>query len=125
MFNSESDDAIVQSKIIELLKWATEALPDSATLWNERLKYLLSIDHAEAVEVFEKGKKILGSKSLPLWKTNLLFIKSQDPEKLEEFYMTTLKADPVIANVMKPNYIEWLAVSKGKENYCQRRKFFL
>jgi hypothetical protein len=53
-FNQTSQN-IVQSKLFEVLSWATEALPESESLWHAQLHYLLSTNQEDlATEIFNK-----------------------------------------------------------------------
>lgn len=53
--NQVNQENNAQSKLYEVLCWATEALPESSSLWHARLHYLLSTDQEElADETFKK-----------------------------------------------------------------------
>ena len=53
--NPLNQDSNVQQKLNEVLCWATEALPESESLWYARLQYLLGTDQEElATEIFNK-----------------------------------------------------------------------
>ena len=53
--NQNDQDANAQSKLFEVLCWATEALPDSENLWHAHLHHLLGTDQDDlAAETFKK-----------------------------------------------------------------------
>lgn len=50
MLNVELKDETTEKKIKEILYMATEALPNSVSLWHARLRYLLTSGQEEEVE---------------------------------------------------------------------------
>lgn len=55
--NQTNQDNNAQSKLYEVLCWATEALPESESLWHAQLHYLLKTDQEDlATETFNKVK---------------------------------------------------------------------
>ncbi|XP_044586334.1 U3 small nucleolar RNA-associated protein 6 homolog [Cotesia glomerata] len=102
-------------KLNKILSSATEAHPESVELWKQKLNYLFFNSNQEdlALSEFDKAKKILKNKALPLWEIKLLYINEKHPEQLEEFYLTALKEAPEISLKFKPAYIKWVAATKG------------
>ncbi|OXU21679.1 hypothetical protein TSAR_004042 [Trichomalopsis sarcophagae] len=111
--NQVNQDNNAQSKLYEVLCWATEALPESESLWHARLHHLLSTDQEElANETFNKAVEILGKNSLSLWQLKLLHVQAKNPENLETFFQQALKCEAAISNHIKPIYIEWIVLTK-------------
>ena len=54
MMSATENSKSSQGKMYEIMTCATEIHPNSATLWNLRLKYLLSIDDKNAADIFKK-----------------------------------------------------------------------
>lgn len=44
MLNTDGKDEISRKRLAEVLRWATEALPNSEKLWHSRFSYHLRID---------------------------------------------------------------------------------
>lgn len=102
-----------QSKLYEVLCLATEALPESESLWFARLDYLLKNDQEDlANEVFNKAVNILRDNSLRLWQLQLLNLQTKHPGNLENFFQEALKSAPAVSNYIKPIYIEWIVLTK-------------
>ncbi|XP_011495959.1 PREDICTED: U3 small nucleolar RNA-associated protein 6 homolog isoform X2 [Ceratosolen solmsi marchali] len=112
-FDKNNQNSNTQGKLFEILNWATEALPESESLWHAQLHYLLSTNQEElATEIFNKAIDILGKNSLPLFRLKLLHIQAKNPENLEKFFQDALKSEPIISNYIKPIYIEWIVLTK-------------
>ncbi|XP_076230226.1 U3 small nucleolar RNA-associated protein 6 homolog isoform X2 [Nomia melanderi] len=114
MLNVDLKDETTNKKIKEILCMATEALPNSVSLWHARLRYLLTSGQEEEVEtLFFKVIEILGEKSLPLWKMRILHMQAKNPERTEEIFQAALQGHPNVAQEIKPTYIEWLVLTKS------------
>ncbi|XP_033211584.1 U3 small nucleolar RNA-associated protein 6 homolog [Belonocnema kinseyi] len=114
LLNSDKKDDASQKKLAEVLCHATEALPNSEKLWHSRLKYLLATDTEDSVdEIFAQATKLLGEKSLSLWRMKLLHVQAKNPEKTEEFFQTAILGPPHVAKDMKTTYLEWAVLSKN------------
>lgn len=104
---------LAQSKLYEVLCWATEALPESENLWFARLDYLLKNDQEDlAVETFNKAVSILQDNSLRLWQLQLLHLQAKHSGNLENFFQEALNSAPAVSNYIKPIYIEWIVLTK-------------
>lgn len=64
-------------------------------------------------EVFSQGIEMLKERSLPLWFMYLRYysLLSRD-NKVESIYSEGIKQPQEISQVLKPRYIEWLAIHK-------------
>ncbi|XP_012284127.1 U3 small nucleolar RNA-associated protein 6 homolog [Orussus abietinus] len=114
MLNNDQKDENSQKKLHEVLCWATEAIPDSVSLWHMRLKHYFATDQEDSASAaFTEAIKRLREKSLPIWKMKLLYVQAKDPEKTEEVFKAALQAEPAIAKDFKPKYIEWLVLTKN------------
>ncbi|XP_076248353.1 U3 small nucleolar RNA-associated protein 6 homolog [Calliopsis andreniformis] len=114
ILNVEKKDESSEKKLKEVLCMATEAVPNSVSLWHARLKYLLVLGQEEEAEiVFSKVTQILGEKSLPLWKMRILHVQAKSPEKTEEVFQAALQGHPNVGQQIRPTYIEWLVLTKG------------
>ncbi|XP_078040892.1 U3 small nucleolar RNA-associated protein 6 homolog isoform X2 [Augochlora pura] len=114
MLNTEQKSGTTENKIKEILCMATEAIPNSVSLWHARLRYLLASGLEEDAEiVFPKAIKILGDKSLPLWKMRILHMQAKNPERTEEVFQAALLGHANVAQEIKPTYIEWLVLTKN------------
>ncbi|XP_015589192.1 U3 small nucleolar RNA-associated protein 6 homolog [Cephus cinctus] len=114
MLNNEKKDENTQKKLLEVLTWATEALPNSVNLWQARLRYHVILGEDDNVAtVFAKATKILREKALPLWRMKLLHVQAKSPEKTEEVFQAAMQGEPAIARDMKPTYVEWLVLTKN------------
>lgn len=60
-----------------------------------------------------QATKILGEKALPLWRMRILHVQTKNSEKTEEAFQAALQAHPLIAQDIKPTYIEWLVLTKS------------
>jgi hypothetical protein len=108
-----------KSKKLEgVLKMATESIPSSVELWQQRLYHHLSNDsESVGVAVFRDATARLGSGSeaaLPLWKTMLHYYQTNDMHKAEQMFQDGIVQVPAISVPLKPLYIEWLFSTKGR-----------
>lgn len=115
-------------KLEDVLKMATETIPSSVELWQQRLCHHLSSDsESVGVAVFRDATARLGSGSeaaLPLWKTMLHYYQTNDMHKAEQMFQDGVVQGPAISVLLKPLYIEWLVSTKGelsKGLNCQTR----
>ncbi|XP_033333079.2 U3 small nucleolar RNA-associated protein 6 homolog isoform X1 [Megalopta genalis] len=114
MLNAEQKDGTTEKKVKEILCMATEAIPNSVSLWHARLRYLLASELEEEAEtIFPKAIKTLGDKSLPLWKMKILHMQAKSPERTEEVFQAALRGHPSVAQEIKPTYLEWLVLTKS------------
>jgi len=107
-----------KSKKLEgVLKMATERIPSSVELWQQRLYHHLSSDsESVGVAVFRDATAQLGSSSgaaLPLWKTVLHYYQTNDMRKAEQMFQDGVVQGPAVSVPLKPLYIEWLVSTKG------------
>lgn len=107
-----------KSKKLEgVLKMATESIPSSVELWQQRLCHHLSNDsETVGVAVFRDATARLGSGSeavLPLWKTMLHYYQTNDVHKAEQMFQDGVVQGPAISVPLKPLYIEWLVSTQG------------
>ncbi|XP_011686887.1 PREDICTED: U3 small nucleolar RNA-associated protein 6 homolog [Wasmannia auropunctata] len=111
--NGENDEG-VRKKLDEVLRGATDALPNSVGIWHARLNHLLRCGlEKEAYAMFPKVTEILGEKALPLWKMRILHAQIKSSEEAEESFQAALQAHPLIARDVKPMWLEWLVLTKG------------
>ncbi|XP_019699148.1 U3 small nucleolar RNA-associated protein 6 homolog isoform X2 [Harpegnathos saltator] len=114
MLGAKAMDEDMQQRLRQFLCEATDTMPNSVILWHTRLKYLLLSGYEkEAVAIYPKMTKILGEKALPLWKMRILHEQRKNSETTNEAFQAALQAHPLIAKDIKPDYIEWLAATKG------------
>jgi hypothetical protein len=104
-------------KLEGVLKKATENIPSSVELWQQRLYHHLSKDNENVgVAVFRDATAQLGNSSegaLPLWKTMLHYYQMNDVRKAEQMFQDGVVQGPAISVPLKPLYIEWLVSAKG------------
>lgn len=104
-------------KLEVVLKMATESIPSSVELWQQRLYHHLSNDsESVGVAVFRDAIARVGSGSeaaLPLWKTVLHYYQTNDLHKAEQMFQDGIVQGPAISVPLKPLYIEWLVSTKG------------
>jgi hypothetical protein len=104
-------------KLEGVLKMATESIPSSAELWQQRLYHHLSNDgESVGVAVFRDATARLGSGSeaaLPLWKTMLRYYQANDVHKAEQMFQDGVVQGRAISVPLKALYIEWLVSTKG------------
>ena len=104
-------------KLEGVLKMATESIPSSVELWQQRLYHHLSNDsESVGVVVFRDAAARLGSDSeaaLPLWKTMLHYYQTNDMRKAEQMFQDGVVQGPAISVPLKSLYIEWLVSTKG------------
>jgi len=109
LYESEKD-----KKLYQILKWGTEKLCESVTLWTYRLKYHLTRgDEEGGLEVFRDGDKALKLTSLPLWKLMLQYFQTTNPMKVDELFQEGIKREAAISSPLKPLYLEWLTLNRG------------
>jgi hypothetical protein len=105
-------------KLEDVLKKATESIPFSVELWQQRLNHHLSKDGASVgVAVFRDGMAQLGSGSeaaLPLWETMLNYYQTNDMCKAEQMFQDGVVQGRAISVALKPLYLEWLVSAKGE-----------
>ncbi|XP_012523269.1 U3 small nucleolar RNA-associated protein 6 homolog [Monomorium pharaonis] len=110
--DKEHDEG-ARKKLDEVLRGATEAVPNSVDIWHARLNYMLQCGlKKEAYAMFPKATEILGEKALPLWKMRILHAQIKSSEEAEESFQAAL-AQPLIARDIKPMWLEWLVLTKG------------
>ncbi|CAL7936304.1 unnamed protein product [Xylocopa violacea] len=133
MLNVEKKDETANKKLKEILNIATDAIPNSTSLWHARLRYLYAIEEENEAEiVFSKATQILGEKSLALWKVKMLHAQTKCSDSTEQVFQAALQGHPSIAREMKPLYIEWLVLKKSiqtarrvYDNLCLQPPFSL
>ncbi|EFN79056.1 U3 small nucleolar RNA-associated protein 6 homolog [Harpegnathos saltator] len=114
MLSAETGDENAQKRLNQVLCGATDAVPNSVNLWQERMRHLLlSGQEQEAAAIYPKATEILGEKALPLWRMRILHVQTKNSEKTEEAFQAALHAHPLIARDIKPTYIEWLVLTKS------------
>ncbi|XP_033211586.1 U3 small nucleolar RNA-associated protein 6 homolog [Belonocnema kinseyi] len=113
MLNTDGKDEVSQKKLAEVLRWATEALPNSEKLWHSRFSYHLRTDPDDsASEILVQATKLLGEKSLSVWRMKLRHVQAKNPEKTEQVFQSALYAPQNIAQEMKIAYLEWAVENK-------------
>lgn len=123
MLNNKEHD---ENAFNELLRTATDAIPDSVSLWCERIKYLLQRGQEnEADTLLSKATEKLGEKAVPLWRMRILHAQIRSSEEVEKIFEAALK-HVEIAKDIKPIWLEWLLLTKGihatrkaYENFCR------
>ncbi|XP_067211528.1 U3 small nucleolar RNA-associated protein 6 homolog [Linepithema humile] len=115
-----------ENALNEVLRGATDAIPDSVSLWCERIKHLLQFEQEnEADTVLSEATEKLGEKALPLWRMRILHSQIRSSEDAEKIFEAALK-HVRIAKEIKPIWLEWLVLTKGiratrkaYENFCR------
>ncbi|XP_072753293.1 U3 small nucleolar RNA-associated protein 6 homolog [Anoplolepis gracilipes] len=115
ILNADKDrDESVRKKFYEILREATDAIPNSVSLWHERINYLLQSDQEKEVDtLFPKVTEILNEKALPLWKMRISHGQIKSSKEAEESFRAALKVHPLIARDIRPIWLEWLVLTKG------------
>ncbi|KAB0795579.1 hypothetical protein PPYR_12418 [Photinus pyralis] len=99
---------------IQILEKGTSEFPYSVELWNLLLHHsILKNDSEKVSQVFKLGVKRLKDKSLPLWQTVIQYYRNED--SVSEIYEDGVAQPKEISDVLKPQYIYWLATKKGTE----------
>lgn len=105
-------------KLEDVLRKATERIRSSVQLWQARLSYHLSRDEDRLGQaVFQDATVHLGCDSkaaLPLWELMLQYYQTKDMHKVEQIFQDGVVQGPAISLNLKPMYIEWLVLAKGK-----------
>lgn len=99
-------------------------MPDSVELWKLRLKYaILKDDVSQFNALVKRGAVALQNKSLPMWTMALRYhtLNSTD-DVIEKVYQEVIVLPKEVSDVFKPDYIEWLALTKGKIIFCINKK---
>ncbi|EEZ99856.2 U3 small nucleolar RNA-associated protein 6 homolog [Tribolium castaneum] len=102
-------------EVLHILEKGTSAFPESIDLWKLLLRYATINDMEKKVnEIFDKGTQMLKENSLPLWFMYLRYygLLAKD-DVIDSTYRKALTQPPEISQVLKPRYIEWLALQKG------------
>ncbi|KAJ8924758.1 hypothetical protein NQ315_000911 [Exocentrus adspersus] len=101
------------------------AVPTSVELWKLRLKCAIMKDHVKEVnQVFKQGILQLKEKSAPLWVMTLRYhTLTSGNEVLELIFKDGVEQPKEVSDVLKPEYIEWLALSKGMKE--TRKAYFM
>ncbi|XP_011629699.1 U3 small nucleolar RNA-associated protein 6 homolog [Pogonomyrmex barbatus] len=106
-------DESARKKLKEILREATDALPNSLAVWHMRLSYLLQHDQEkEAYALYPKVTQLLGEKAVPLWKMRIFHARIRSSDEVEESFQAALKY-PLIARDIKPEWLEWLVLTEG------------
>lgn len=125
MLSTDKKDDNTQSKLVQVLGWATESFPNNEKLWHLRLNYHLTTNDDELSNgLFKQATEQLGEKSFPLWKTKLLHVQAKNPDKVQEFFQAALFGPLNVAKEMKPLYLEWAVLTKSKNIRAKRILFF-
>ncbi|CAH1398068.1 unnamed protein product [Nezara viridula] len=98
----------------KVLQYGTERFSSSNKLWSWRLRYHLSkSDEKGAMAVF---KEIISNPNIPdqasLWMLVLRCYQMINTAKVESLWNEGVN-NPSVGAVLKPRYIEWLAISRG------------
>lgn len=91
------------------------AAPASVELWKLRLRCAIIKDHVkEADKIFKQGILQLKEKSAPLWMMILRYHTfTSGNEVLDLIYKDGIKQPKEVSDILKPEYIEWLALCRG------------
>lgn len=57
--------------------------------------------------------QILEEQALPLWKMRILHSQIRSSKEAEENFRAALQVHPLIANGIRPIWLEWLVLTKG------------
>ncbi|CAH0546712.1 unnamed protein product [Brassicogethes aeneus] len=112
----------IKEEIVEILEKGLESIPESVELWKLRLKAAVMKDNENEVNVtLKRGIQALNEKALPLWLMSLRFhMLVSNENKIDEFYQSAIYAPKDVCNVLKPQYILWLGMSKSIEEIRQK-----
>lgn len=70
-----------------------------------------------AWQFFAMLRHDLEASTLPLWKIMLHYYQIKDMHKVEQMFQEGIVQGPAISLPLKPMYIEWLVLAKGKFTY--------
>lgn len=92
-------------------------VPDSVDLWKLRLKYaVLKDDVQQFNELVKRGTAILENKSTSLWMMALRYHTLNSPDNvINNIYEQAVSKPKDVSDVFKPDFIEWLSLSKGMQ----------
>ncbi|XP_014486143.1 PREDICTED: U3 small nucleolar RNA-associated protein 6 homolog [Dinoponera quadriceps] len=117
MLSAKAGDVNAQKKLRQILREATDAVPNSVVIWYARMKHLLVSGRGkEVAAIYPKATQMLGKKALPLWKMRISHVRRMKSSvKTEKTFRAALQAHAFIAKDIKPVYLDWLASTKGIE----------
>lgn len=104
-----------EEEIIKVVEDGLQALPLSVDLWKLKLRCMVMKDDiSEMNKEFKKGYLALKEKSGPLWTMILRYHQLSSPNHIIEtiFRDGVTQKSKEIANLVKPDYIEWVAINK-------------
>ncbi|KMQ92686.1 u3 small nucleolar rna-associated protein 6-like protein [Lasius niger] len=114
MLSDKEHDESEQKRLTDVLREATDTVPSSVGLWHARINRMLQSGQEKEVDtIFPKVTEILNEKALPLWKMRILHAQIRSSEEAEKSFQAALKAHPLIAQDIKPVWLEWLVLTKG------------
>ncbi|EFN69487.1 U3 small nucleolar RNA-associated protein 6-like protein [Camponotus floridanus] len=115
MLNVDKErDENARKKFFEVLCEATDIIPNSVNLWHARISHLLQSGQEKEVDaIFPKMTQILEEQALPLWKMRILHSQIRSSKEAEENFRAALEVHPLIANGIRPIWLEWLVLTKG------------
>ncbi|XP_074042828.1 U3 small nucleolar RNA-associated protein 6 homolog [Leptinotarsa decemlineata] len=101
--------------ILRVIDKGLRALPDSVELWKLKLKYAVIKDNVSKFnETFKMAVLNLKEKSAPLWMMALRYhTLSSKNQIIERIYKDGVRQPEEVSQIMKPEYIQWLALNKG------------
>lgn len=106
-----------QPKQFEIMVMATTALPQSVKLWITRLRYHIILDETTQVRAVSREAIIaLKEKSLPIYKGIIQYHNLKVMNNFTEIkalYEEGIVQDPEISLELRPQYIEWLLLTKN------------
>ncbi|XP_056634164.1 U3 small nucleolar RNA-associated protein 6 homolog [Diorhabda sublineata] len=103
-----------ENRVLEIVERGLKALPKSVELWKLKLKCMVMKDDTNALNMaFKQGHLALRENSAPLWQLLIRYhILSSPNEIIEAVYRDAVRQVEQIANLIKPDYIEWIALNK-------------
>ncbi|GJQ84176.1 hypothetical protein Trydic_g2852 [Trypoxylus dichotomus] len=108
-------DLVDDNGKLEILKRGVEQIPQSVELWKVYLRTQIVSDDRQGIEaVFRAGVEALQGKALPLW-TGVIryYLLSADDDTMEALYREGVRQPQEVSDVLKPEFVEWLAIAKG------------
>ncbi|KAK9875362.1 hypothetical protein WA026_007760 [Henosepilachna vigintioctopunctata] len=105
---------ISEDEAREILDEATVIFPHSEELWKMNLRFAILKDDIKYVNItFKKGEEALGERALNLWLMLLrYYLLFSGDKKMKQIFEDGVKK-PVVSDVLKPKYIEWIAFHEG------------
>ncbi|XP_063700109.1 U3 small nucleolar RNA-associated protein 6 homolog [Culicoides brevitarsis] len=101
--------------------------PKCSDLWVLQLKYVIrTSDHSTIQKTFEAALKAVDKDSeLPVWETMYLYCAVQNNDKFfEDFFQKAISSkNSLVSSHFKPEYIEWVCLTKSLSNARQTYKY--